>query len=355
MKMTNVYFTIFHIFCWIMVIVPALIFVPENQQDDIMMFLMRLTFPLLMCILFYLNYLWLVPKYFMEHKQNVFIIVNVIVMLLFAIIVEFLMEGMHHHEIETGMVPPEEEDRPISFMLMLFVARNVFSLALSVFVATLLRLAVKWYQTETARKDIAKQKTEAELEILRNQFSPHFLLNTLNNIYALISFDSEKAQKAVLSLSAMLRQILSGSNQSSVALNTELDFLRHYIDLMKLRMTKSVKIDVNMPVANNNINVAPFIFVSLVENAFKHGVSLTEPCFISIDITSDDDKIVCEIKNTNFPKSSSDKSGHGIGLKQVAQRLNLAYSGKYEWTKGTDENNIYTSKIIIYDTQLRNN
>ena len=102
--------------------------------------------------------------------------------------------------------------------------------------------------------------------------------------------------------------------------------------------------------------MAPFIFISLVENAFKHGVSPTEPSFISISMVSDGDKIECEIKNSNHPKTSSDKSGHGIGLEQVARRLDLAYAGKYEWERGVDEDeNTYYSIITIYDTELRDN
>ena len=108
--------------------------------------------------------------------------------------------------------------------------------------------------------------------------------------------------------------------------------------------------------AEREVRVAPLIFISLVENAFKHGVSPTEPSFISISMASDGDKIECEIKNSNHPKNSSDKSGHGIGLEQVARRLDLAYAGRYEWLRGVDnQNNVYFSKIIIYDTDLRDN
>ena len=114
----------------------------------------------------------------------------------------------------------------------------------------------------------------------------------------------------------------------------------------------SIKLSERLPV----VAMAPFIIISLVENAFKHGVSTTEPSFISISITAGDGKIVCEITNSNHPKSSSDKSGHGIGLEQVARRLDLAYAGRYEWRRGVDkQSNVYFSKIIIYDTDLCDN
>ena len=192
---------------------------------------------------------------------------------------------------------------------------------------------------------------------LRNQINPHFLLNTLNNIYALISFDQDKAQKAVLSLSAMLRKMLYGTQQSAVTLKNETEFIRNYIDLMRLRISKDVKITVDISEPEDiNVRIAPFILISLVENAFKHGISPVNPSFVSVKINADREKIVCEIKNSNYPKTDADKSGHGIGLNQVARRLDLAYKEKYEWVKGTDEKQeIYYSKITIYDTELRDN
>lgn len=201
------------------------------------------------------------------------------------------------------------------------------------------------------------QKTEAELQNLRNQINPHFLLNTLNSIYALISFDRDKAQKAVLSLSALLRQMLYGGRNNAVALCDEVEFIRNYVELMRIRLNKNVRIDFNVSISHgDDVKVAPFIFISLVENAFKHGVSTANPSFILINILYDGEKIVCEIRNSNYPKASTDKSGHGIGLEQVARRLDLAYAGKYEWERGVDEDeNTYYSIITIYDTELRDN
>ena len=126
---------------------------------------------------------------------------------------------------------------------------------------------------------------------------------------------------------------------------------------MRLRLDGNVKIHVDMEVPKlSEISIAPFILISLVENAFKHGVSLTQPSFISVRVSADKDKIECEIRNSNYPKSGLDKSGHGIGLEQVGRLLELSYGQNYEWIKGTEDNNkVYFSKIIIYDTKLCNN
>lgn len=355
MNKSNFYTAFFHIICWVFVALPMVVFVPPHEEQNELMMFVRLCFPVLTCAVFYLNYLWLVPQYFLKDRRRTFTAINVAAIILFAICSQLLMDYMH--TMESG----GHERGPIGFMpiilwLLGFLGRNVFILALSAGIATLMCLAMKWQQVDNERRELEIQKTEAELKNLRNQINPHFLLNTLNNIFALIAFNQDKAQKAVLSLSSLLRQMLYNSQDNSVSIEKEIEFLNNYISLMRLRMSRNVKIDVNMDVREPCANVAPFIFISLIENAFKHGVSPTEPCFISISITADSGKIACEIKNSNFPKAVTDRSGHGIGLQQVAQRLELAYPGRYEWTKGVDkENRTYTSKIILYDTKLCNN
>lgn len=359
MSKKNTYWVIFHLFCWIIVALPSVIFVPQCMQYDVVMYLIRLCFPLFMCVIFYLNYFWLVPRCIISNCQmNVYIVVNVFIITVLAISMQFLMEYIHAREMAAGWTPPQHERFTKISAFLTLIIRDGFSFAFSAAVATLLCLAMKWQKAEAARREMEIQKTEAELKNLRNQINPHFLLNTLNNIYALISFDQTKAQNAVLSLSALLRQMLYGTQKNAITLKEEADFITHYVDLMRIRTNENVNITLNIsiPAISNDIYIAPVILISLVENAFKHGVSPSMPSFISIRLFSDGDKIEFEIRNSNFPKSDTDKSGHGIGLKQVSKRLDLSYKDKYEWLKGVDElNKVYFSKIIIYDTKLCDN
>ena len=349
---------VFHSICWILVALPSVFFIPQHVQQSIGMYLIRLCLPLFLCAVFYLNYLWLAPKYFVERRMKAYFFVNLAVMLVLAFCMNWLMDVLRDMEMAVGGTPPPiHEHVPRLFMSAFFIARGMFPFFLSAALATSLRLALRWQAAETARRDMEMQKTEAELRNLRNQINPHFLLNTLNNIYALISFDRDKAQRAVLSLSALLRQMLYGGKNNAVALDDEIEFIHNYVELMRIRLSKNVRIDFCTEVKpGTNISLAPFIFISLVENAFKHGVSPNRQSFISIRISADEMKIQCEIRNSNYPKKDTDKSGHGIGLEQVAKRLDLAYPGKYEWNRGVDEqNNTYFSRITIYDTDLRNN
>ena len=232
---------------------------------------------------------------------------------------------------------------------MLFVARNIFNLSVVLFIATSMEISSRWHQMEDERIEMEAARKEAELANLRSQINPHFLLNTLNNIYALTAFDTEKAQKAIMELSKMLRHMLYDNQQNMVNLKEEIQFIGNYVNLMKLRLPQNVEVRFHSNYPEPcNIQVAPLIFISLVENAFKHGVSPTEKSFIDINISAEKDLLTCEIKNSNYPKTQQDRSGHGIGLQQVERRLNLSYPQRHTWKKGiTDNGKQYYSKIEI--------
>ncbi len=359
MNRNRAYVFLFHVVCWTLVARPSITVMSRHEQPDATQYLLRLCFPLLMCAIFYTNFLWLVPRYLVAGRYRAFVAIDIVAILLFAFLSMEAGEAMHLREaaLDIGR-PPHIHKEVFHSALGRAVAdvfRSVFPLLISSAVAVLLRLAMRWQNAERARKEMEIQKTEAELSNLRNQVNPHFLLNTLNNIYALISIDAGKAQKAVLSLSDMLRQMLYRDPRESVSLREETDFIRNYIDLMRIRMSSNVTVDVRISIPEGDgVRIAPFTFISLVENAFKHGVSPTAPSFISIDVSSDGRDIVCDIRNSNFPKNVTDRSGHGIGLEQVARRLELSYRDRYEWERGVeDDGRTYFSKITIHDTQLR--
>jgi LytS/YehU family sensor histidine kinase len=146
----------------------------------------------------------------------------------------------------------------------------------------------------------------------------------------------------------MLRHLLYDNQEREVTLTDEMQFIENYIALMKIRLSQNVDVTFHRQVALPGIKVAPLIFISLIENAFKHGVSPVEPSFVHISITATEHDITCQIENSNHPKSHDDRSGHGIGLSQVQRRLELSYPGRYTWEKGVNkEGNIYTSTIHI--------
>lgn len=231
----------------------------------------------------------------------------------------------------------------------IFFMRDIATMIFAAGLSVAIRVSIRWNETEKARREAVKSRTEAELKNLRNQLNPHFLLNTLNNIYALIAFDSDKAQQAVQDLSKLLRYVLYDNQEMFVPLQKEIDFIKNYIELMRIRVSDKVNIVTEFNIKpQSQTPIAPLIFISLIENAFKHGISPSGESFINISISENDNEIICVIKNSNFPKTEKDKSGSGIGLEQVRKRLEIIYQGNYKWECYLSDNGkIYNSSIVI--------
>ena len=298
-------------------------------------------------LVFYVNYLWIVPRYMLNKKDwKRFLLINVLVLVAGLLLVDLW------HVIINNFMPELAHKGPKGGRYFSRVPRyfygslvNILFIALAVAV----RMYQRWQHLEEARKEAEAARAEAELSNLRNQLNPHFLLNTLNNIYALIAFDQDKAQTAVGELSKLLRHVLYENQQDYVPLYKEADFMRNYIELMKIRVTDNVKIVDNITVQpNDSTPVAPLIFISLLENAFKHGISPQGTGEINIALSQVAGDITCEIRNTYYPKRENDKSGSGIGLEQVSRRLELMYPDSYTWDKGViNDGKEYFSKITI--------
>ena len=343
-------YLLLHILCWSVVIIAPLFFhSSENSWSQAWARYARaLGAPLSCMIVFYVNFLWLVPRYLVKNKDwKIFIALNILVLILgvfFTDVWRWTNHQLLSDLIDFGNRGPKNHPPRIQgyFYLLLWY---ILFIALSVAV----RMYQRWQHLEEVRKEVETARTEAELSNLRNQLNPHFLLNTLNNIYALIAFDQDKAQTAVGELSKLLRHVLYLNQQDFVPLSKEADFMKNYIELMKIRVTDNVKIINNINVQpNDSTPVAPLIFISLLENAFKHGISPQGKGEIKIDLNQVNGEIFCEIRNSYYPKRENDKSGSGIGLEQVSRRLELMYPDRYTWEKGlTDDGKEYYSKIIV--------
>ena len=309
----------------------------------IVQYVMNCMSPLLLMVVFYVNYIWLTPRYFVEGKHRYFLIINTFMVFAFALVLYYWMDFTH----ELFQNSPTQRRTPDSLDFFLLFVRDTINFIIFATAATCIKLAQQWYWAEKALKDADAARIDAELSNLRNQINPHFLLNTLNNIYALTAFDTPRAQEAIQELSKMLRHILYDYQQPTVSLRDETEFIGNYVKLMKIRLPQSVDVTYNVQ-CSADIEVAPMLFISLVENAFKHGVSPTEPSFIHVTIEADKQHIVCDIQNSNHPKAAGDHSGHGIGLQQVARRLELAYYEQYVWEHGPSaDGKTYHSRITL--------
>ena len=219
----------------------------------------------------------------------------------------------------------------------------IISLLLSV-MAIGIALSIRYMMRRSERR---QKEVEAELAWLKNQINPHFLFNTLNNISSLAQIDADETQEAIMQLSDLLRYAMYETNKPKVRLDGEVEFMRNYIELMKLRCNEMTKVDAQFTIHNAQSEVAPLLFISLVENAFKHGMNSNEPASINIRLEQQDDTLVFVCDNTNNPKPTKDRSGSGIGLENTRRRLDLLYPGCYTWEQAITTENVYHVKISI--------
>lgn len=191
-----------------------------------------------------------------------------------------------------------------------------------------LSVSMKLGRTEQERVKLEKESVENQLAFLKNQVSPHFFMNTLNNIHALMDIDVDEAKESIIELSKLMRHLLYESEVGMNPIAKEVDFIKNYINLMKLRFSEKVKITLEIPEKPPKKSIPPLLFTSLVENAFKHGISYDKKSFVSIVLSFTNDKLLFKLRNSNHKQLSKDDM-QGIGIENTIKRLDLIYKDKY--------------------------
>lgn len=277
-------------------------------------------------IIFMINYWILVPLFFYKNRKIIYFALNIALYLLimtWSVLIWVKNVG-------------DPGTNVIIFSMTFFL--TLMFLGGSAALALALRNSQR---AKLLREQIMEEKrrhAEAELIWLKNQLNPHFLFNTLNNISALVAIDADRAQDCISRLSDLLRYAMYESSRESVPLEAEIDFLRDYISLMSLRCNNKTLINTNFEVDSKGVSIAPLLLVSLIENAFKHGISSNRQSEISISLAEKDRGLTFDCVNTNHAKGEADRSGSGIGLANMRRRLDILYGGRYDWIQNVDEN-----------------
>jgi len=295
-------------------------------------------------VVFYLNYSYLVKRFLFTRRICQYLFINLLLFAVVTAISHLLLSIIPPPEI----MPEHERRAPFYFFILFDVIKFIFLTALCV----ALKVTGSWYRIDTERKELEKQRSEAELQNLKNQLNPHFLFNTLNNIYSLIAINGEQAQDAVHELSRLLRYMMYDSAQAFVPVGKDIDFVRNYVKLMQIRMPAHVDLKTEIQVEQPDILIAPLLLIAPAENAFKHGVSNSKPSFVHLEIIVAGNQIRCLVRNSFFPKDKQDKSGSGIGLVNLCKRLDLLYPGNYELTCGQIDES-YCCELIINLSEKR--
>ncbi|WCO03157.1 sensor histidine kinase [Psychroserpens ponticola] len=296
-----------------------------GQEQDINRMIAHFWIPLVFsAVLFYLNYFVLIDRFLFPKKMVAFMIINVAIIVSFLLLKE-LIETTFFSELALKRANRDSATGP-PFKIFIYVQ------TLSYLAPLLFSIAIKstkrLVKTEAERKEAINFKLQSELQHLHYQLQPHFFFNSLNNIYALVDISPDQAKTSIHSLSKLMRYMLYETNEESVPLSKEIDFMKKYIELMKLRVSDKTKVIYQFPSEDTGIRIAPLLFISLIENAFKHGVSASKLSEIHIVMRVDGTTVLLTIENDNLPKKTDDKSGSGIGLPNIEKRLQLLYPNK---------------------------
>lgn len=328
-----------HIAAWAVILgMPLFVTRPDHPMVSRGEYVHFLLAALSFMAVFYVNYFILIDKFLSRRKIGAYLLSNI---LLISVVMLLIHLATH-----TILPPPQDirpHGRPPRAGLLRFLLGNTCMYFLVAGISVAIKMTGQWYRSESLRKELEKTSTEAQLQNLKSQLNPHFLFNTLNNIYSLIQIDSDKAQEAVHDLSSMLRYVLYESDKDRVTVREEVSFLRDYIALMKIRLPRHATLQVGLPENPSEKLIAPLLFISPIENAFKHGVSNELPSHIDISLTeTEDGHVRCEIHNSLFPKDEGDRSGSGIGIQNLQKRLSMIYPEKYTFTFGPSEGEYVT-------------
>lgn len=228
-----------------------------------------------------------------------------------------------------------------------FVETDMYAVTILSYTLLVMFLISYWFFKQVRLVlSLRNERTKTELMHLQSQVNPHFFFNTLNNLYGWVERDPKKAQELILHLSDMMRYSIYDGQKKLVTLEEEVDYLKNYIELHRMRYLKEIAISFNIDLEEENTKVTPLLFIILLENAFKHGVeNLREGAYVTIDISSKAGAIYFSIENNFDP--TENKGPTGIGLKNLRRRLELIYPKKHELSL-TTQDSVYQAQLTIH-------
>ena len=328
-------------------ILPIFVFDRNNDRAIFWMYsyYYQLSF---MIVAFYVNYLIITPHFFFNKRKLYFFAVLLLFVFLLLFVSQYLY-NLFQLEYLNPLRPSEGRNmpRPRAFGLHPKLVDNFFLMIVVLGFSTGMANLQRLKNNKEEQKEIEKERLNTELAFLKNQISPHFFFNSLNNIYALIAINANEAQKAVEKLSGLMRYLIYDSDIKTVALKKEFVFMQNYIDLMQQRLTSKVKLIVNIQDDVPSVEIPPLIFITFVENAFKHGISYRNKSFISISLKTEGDMLLFKCENSiadNTNKAATEKGG--LGIVNIKRRLNLLYGDKTQLIR-SDKEDVYSIDLKI--------
>jgi sensor histidine kinase YesM len=356
--MKKVFTVLAHIFCWLVLLSLPTMFRPSSPLTSALDILKdiftgpRLPNSLLLIAVFYINYYLVIPRFYF--KKYYFLVI-VFVLMCFGSLVWINYDiTTRIQEIGNARVIPGAKAATLYFKEIkpfhgynndqstfhyLGPDYNLFMLI----IVLVLSFSFRIYRQLRKLND---EKLNREIAFLKAQINPHFLFNTLNSIYALTLSNSEAAPEAVVKLSGIMRYAISDTEKELVSLEREITYISNYIDLQKLRTNNRVKIDCEIKGNAAGKQIAPFILIPFVENAFKYGINPDQDSDIQVNIWMDKKKVMMGVHNKKVFIRKDKETGTGLGIHTTIQRLDLIYPGKHSLTIDDNEKNFNVSLEI---------
>lgn len=305
--------------------------------------------------IFCLNYLWLIPALYMRGDKALFFLSNLTLVIIGSNLLPMWFQT--HGGLPVPHHVAEHMNSVGDYMLgyIRFVIRDGLTMVLSIALAFALRVSKEQEEMRRHRLEVESERHSIEIKSLKAQLNPHFLFNAINNIYSLIGVSSDRAQKALYELSGMLRFLIYDASAVYVPLAKEIPFIRDYIELMKLRLSPSVLLEVDISEeGTDGMVVAPLLFMTLIENAFKHMGANAAGKFVSIKIGIEQNRLICRVINSCNPDAPVSITNSGVGLTNVESQLRLLYPSSAEFHYG-EKDGVFTAEIKILGSVLQNN
>lgn len=354
---------VIHLMAWLLFFSLPLVFEHRHHQGEHVETMFDLNYyrwPILLCdglliVFFYINYNLLIPNYFLKRKfWSYFGIILLCQVTFIALPSKWephdkedasrdieAFQKFHNLKDTTAltfgewekMERIEHEERERNWGLATgpvhFFESSIFLFLLIWLMSSGLRMSSFLYGIAERQKEADAEKTKSELNLLKMQVNPHFLFNTLNNIYSLAMLKDDRTATAVLKLSELMRYQLEQSNNEKVALDKEINFIENYVALQRIRLSEKACIEFICENKNPQSQIAPLVLITFIENAFKHGISTHERSKILIKLHSENSLLQLSVSNQIF-QNLQEEAPSGLGLENVKRRLQLAYPDKHQ-------------------------
>ncbi|AZI24506.1 MAG: sensor histidine kinase [Pedobacter agri] len=290
--------------------------------------------------IFYINYIFLIPGLIKRRKKYWLYILSFFALIAIAALLKTAIAVLNPEELLHYTMEGKAHEMSVNN----FAVNSAFSTGFFLVSSCIIKFTIDWFSSERIQRNLESERREMELQFLKSQLNPHFLFNSLNNIYSLAYQKSDKTADAIMKLSEIMRYMIYESNTPTVALNKEVDYLTNYIELQKIRFKDGAFIELTLNGEIDDQKIVPLMLISFVENAFKHGVVNDPENPVKINIIANQKILHFSVINKKN-QQNKDAQG-GVGLTNVERRLQLVYPDRYKLNVVNSATH-YTCELMI--------